>query len=121
VGRFATAQSGVEPCGLRIGGLSKLEAQNLEDPRQKNAPLMSVICDQRAIAEDARMIGRGGGIELLFHFTKSRVFTVLPTASQINSSQMEPTDTVASRNSTEGSPDSRAAVRKAQRCIASGV
>ena len=31
VGRFATAQSGVEPCGLRIGGLSKLEAQNLED------------------------------------------------------------------------------------------
>jgi hypothetical protein len=61
VGRFATAQSGVEPCGLRIGGLSKLEAQNLEDPRQKNAPLMSVICDQKAIAEDARMIGRGGG------------------------------------------------------------
>jgi hypothetical protein len=29
------------------------------------------------------------GIELLFHFTKSRVFTVLPTASQMNWSQME--------------------------------
>jgi len=33
------------------------------------------------------------GIELLFHFTKSRVFTVLPTASQMNWSQMELTDT----------------------------
>jgi hypothetical protein len=29
------------------------------------------------------------GIELLFNFTKSRVFTVLPTASQMNWSQME--------------------------------
>ena len=29
------------------------------------------------------------GIELLFNFTKSRVFTVLPTAIQINWSQME--------------------------------
>jgi hypothetical protein len=29
------------------------------------------------------------GIELLFNFTKSRVFTVLPTARQMNWSQME--------------------------------
>ena len=29
------------------------------------------------------------GIELLFNFTKSRVFTVLATAIQINWSQME--------------------------------
>src|SRR5882762_6435764 len=35
------------------------------------------------------------GIELLFHFTKSRVFTVLPTASQMNWSQMELTNTKA--------------------------
>jgi len=35
-----------------------------------------------------RMRGRVAGIELLFHFTKSHVFTVLPTASQIN--WMEP-------------------------------
>jgi hypothetical protein len=33
------------------------------------------------------------GIELLFHFTKSRVVTVLPTASQMNWSQMELTNT----------------------------
>ena len=32
---------------------------------------------------------RAVGIELLFNFTKSRVFTVLPTASQMNWSQME--------------------------------
>jgi len=29
------------------------------------------------------------GIELLFNFTKSRVFTVLPTVNQMNWSQME--------------------------------
>ena len=29
------------------------------------------------------------GIELLIHFTKSRVFTVLPTANQMNWRQME--------------------------------
>jgi hypothetical protein len=39
------------------------------------------------------------GIELLFNFTNSRVFTVLPTASQMNWSQMELTRTKASRNS----------------------
>jgi hypothetical protein len=61
------------------------------------------------------------GVELLFHFTKSRVFTVLPTANQMNWSQMELTSTVASKNSTESSPDSRAAVRKARRCVASSV
>jgi hypothetical protein len=33
------------------------------------------------------------GIELLFNFTKSRVFTVLTAASQTNWSQMELTDT----------------------------
>src|SRR5258708_31524665 len=38
------------------------------------------------------------GIELLFNFTKSRVFTVLPTASQMNWSQMELTNTKAPRN-----------------------
>jgi hypothetical protein len=32
------------------------------------------------------------GIEFLFNFTKSRVFTVLPTASQMNWSQMELTN-----------------------------
>jgi len=41
------------------------------------------------------------GIELLFHFTKSRVFTVLPTASQMNWSQMELTKMKALRNSYE--------------------
>ena len=35
-----------------------------------------------------RLVG-AVGIELLFNFIKSRVFTVLPTASQINWSQME--------------------------------
>src|SRR6266851_10279762 len=35
------------------------------------------------------------GIELLLNFTKSRVFTVLPTASQMNWSQMELTNTKA--------------------------
>jgi len=37
------------------------------------------------------------GIELLFNFTKSRVFTVLPAASQTNWSQMELTYTKAPR------------------------
>ena len=32
------------------------------------------------------------GIELLFNFTKSRVFTVLPTVNQMNWSQMELTN-----------------------------
>jgi hypothetical protein len=30
------------------------------------------------------------GIDLLLNFTKSRVFTVLPTVNQMNWSQMEP-------------------------------
>ncbi len=38
------------------------------------------------------------GIELLFHFTKSRVFTVLPTARQMIWSQMELTNTKVRRN-----------------------
>jgi hypothetical protein len=38
------------------------------------------------------------GIELLIKFTKSRVFTVLPTANQMNWSQMELTNTKAPRN-----------------------
>ena len=38
-------------------------------------------------------IGRAVGIELLFNSTKSRVFTVLPTASQMNWSQMELSNT----------------------------
>jgi hypothetical protein len=38
------------------------------------------------------------GIELLFNFTKSRVFTVLPTATQMNWSQMELTNTKALRS-----------------------
>jgi len=39
--------------------------------------------------DSVRLLVVAVGIELLFHFTKSRVFTVLPTASQINWSQME--------------------------------
>jgi hypothetical protein len=38
---------------------------------------------------------RAARIELLFNFTKSRVFTVLPTASQMNWSQLELTPQVA--------------------------
>jgi len=47
------------------------------------------------------------GIELLFNFTKSRVFTVLPTANQMNWSQMElsfasPTRLTHARERCEG-------------------
>jgi len=42
-----------------------------------------------AIREDKKKAVR---IELLFNFIKSRVFTVLPTASQMNWSQMELTN-----------------------------
>jgi hypothetical protein len=43
--------------------------------------------------------GRVAGIELLFNFTKSRVFTVLPTFNQMNWSQLELNSPVGSQPS----------------------
>src|SRR5258708_10188187 len=47
----------------------------------------SALDSARAIESTRFMVG-AVGIELLIKFTKSRVFTVLPTANQMNWSQM---------------------------------
>ena len=52
------------------------------------AALESALDSARATESTRFMVG-AVGIELLIEFTKSRVVTVLPTASQMNWSQME--------------------------------
>jgi len=42
-----------------------------------------------SLYQSGRWLVGAVGIELLYNFTKSRVFTVLPTANQMNWSQME--------------------------------
>ncbi len=51
MGRFATAQSGVEPCGLRIGGVSKLVSSKSSKEKQK---AIEYISNYAAEHEDVR-------------------------------------------------------------------
>jgi len=83
-------------CGKFQSGLPSRSFQHLSVTFYRSIRLTDPIPSTWAIDPppghvrcDLKTRSRAAGIELLFHFTKSRVFTVLPTASQINWSQME--------------------------------
>ena|SRR5258708_37632292 len=89
----STANLTIEAKATRIAFLYGHRGSERRKPHSDRRPGRHHRVHFTAISGMGRDRLRAAGIELLFNFTKFRVFTVLPTVNQMNWSQMELTNT----------------------------